>query len=289
MVPDKLDPKYRLPIWLGLFFATFVCNFYDIYFTCADMAATGSELGRIGVAIGVVQMLFADLIVPALLVVLFAYLVYQIGSSRFVRCISRRDFTHWVMLFISASRLVMGFVNVFGIINANVNYCTTGFLSTLCNGAAMLTMFFAVFKRVYRFNPAEEYNAFKAWATVFMIGGGIHAIIGNGAALILLDSPELLFELFGIDLSSNIVAITAGCVTGMVVYFAYLVAIIALGEIMKKKARAFIDPQTRGDYYAYRNNAPYTTRTDANEVFGDDAPAEQTDSDDDKVFEEFEN
>lgn len=292
MIPNKLNPKYYLPIWLGLFFATLICNFYDFYSVCAGLAAVGSELSRLEVTIYVVEMLFGDIIVPALLCVLFAFIVYQIGFSRYVRCISRKDFIYFVMLFISASRLLMGFVSVFGLLDENVYYCTTGFLSTLFNAAAMLVMFFVVFRRKYHFNPAEESNAFRVWATVFMIGGGIEALIGNGAVLILMDSPEFfaeLYELFGIDLAfADSTALMAGCITGMAVYVAYLVAFIVIGELLKKKARLFTDPETRGEYYDTHSTAPYTVRADAQDVFGEDSSAGTVGDDkDDKVFEEF--
>ncbi len=287
MVPNKLDKKYHVPILLGLFFATLVCNFYDFYTTCATLAQYASQLTRLNITISVIQMLFADIIVPSLLCMLFAFIVYQFGFTRYVRCISRSDFIYFVMLFISGSRLLMGFVNIFALLNVNVSYCTTGFLSTLFNGAAMLIMFFVVFKRVYKFNPAEEYNAFRAWATWFMIGGGIEAVIGNGAVLILMDTPELLTEYFGIDITANISLLTAGCATGIVIYFAYLIAIIVLGEILKKKARLYLDPATRGDYYDAHTSAPYTVRTDAADVFGETKTDGSATDGDDKVFDEF--
>ncbi len=286
MVPNKLNSKFYLPIWLGLIFATVVCNFTNIYFTSSSLIAEGASLSRLDIAVSVIEMLFSDVIVPSLLTVLCAFIVYRIGFSRFVRCVSRNDFVYWVMLFISASRLLMGFVYAFAIININVYYCTTGFLSTLCNGAAMMIMFFVVFKRLYRFNPTEEYNAFRTWATWFMIGGGIEAIIGNGAVLILLDNPSLLSELFGIDIAASGTVLTAGCVTGMAIYLAYLIAIIVIGETLKKKSRSFLDPATRGDYYDSHSSAPYSLRSDAQDVFGQvdgDAP----DSSDDNVFDEF--
>lgn len=285
MVPNKLDKKYYLPIWLGLFFGTLVCNFYDFYSVCADLSATIGEVSRLSATISIVELLFGDIIVPALLCVLFAFLVYQVGFMRFVRCISRKDFIYWVMLFISVSRLLMGVIGIFALIDESVFYCTTGFLSTLFNGAAMFVMFFVVFKRVYRFNPTEESNAFRTWATVFMIGGGIEAVIGNGSVLILMDSPELL-EALGVDIvSAGPTALTAGCIAGMVIYAAYLVATIVLGEVLKKRSRAFIDPATRGNYYATHNGAPYTVRTDAHDVFGD--PDSPHDDKDDHVFDEF--
>ena len=287
MVPNKLDKKYHVPILLGLFFATLVCNFYDFYTTCATLAQYSAQFTRLDITITIIEMLFGDIIMPSLLCMLFAFIVYQFGFARYVRCISRSDFIYFVMLFIAGSRLLMGFINIFALLNENVMYCTTGFLSTLFNGAAMLIMFFVVFRRVYKFNPAEEYNAFRAWATWFMIGGGIEAVIGNGAVLILMDTPALLTEYFGIDIAANAALLTAGCVTGIVLYFAYLIAIIVLGEILKKKSRLFIDPATRGDYYDAHTGAPYTVRTDAADVFGD-SPKDGSDTDgDDKVFDEF--
>lgn len=286
MVPNKLNPKYYGLIWLALIFATFVCNFYDFFTTASLLATHSAELARVDIAVNVVEMIFGDVVVPTLLVVLFAFIVYQFGYSRYVRCISRRDFIYFVMLFISASRLLMGFVYVFALVDDNIFYCATDFLPTLCNGAAMLIMFFTVFRRLYRFNPAEESNAFRVWATWFMIGGGFKAVIGNGSMLLLMDSPELLLEI-GFDISAvDPIVITAGCATGMAIYFAYLVAIIVIGELLKKKARMFVDPTTRGDYYDTHAGAPYTVRTDAGDVFGDDLPSNGS-NDDDKVFEEF--
>ncbi len=287
MVPNKLDKKYHVPILLGLFFATLVCNFYDIYSTCALLAASAADMTRLNIVITVLEMLFGDVIVPTLLCMLFAFIVYHFGFMRYVRCISRSDFMYFVMLFIAGSRLLMGFIGIFGLLNENVLFCTTGFLSTLFNGAAMLVMFFVVFKRVYRFNPAEEYNAFRSWAMWFMIGGGIKAILGNGAVLILMDTPELLSEMFNVDITANLTMLTAGCVTGMAVYVAYLVAIIVLGELLKKKAHLFLDPATRGSYYDVHTDAPYTVRTDAADVFGNERPDGSDNNDDDKVFDEF--
>ena len=98
MVPNKLNPKYYGLIWLGLFFATFVCNFYDFFTTASLLAAGSAELSSINIAINVVEMIFGDVIVPSLLVVLFAFIVYQMGFSRYVRCISRKDFVYFVMV-----------------------------------------------------------------------------------------------------------------------------------------------------------------------------------------------
>ncbi len=290
MVPNKLDKKYRIPIILGLLFATYVCNFYSIYATALDMKAGvfAPDLGPLATLVGVLDIIFSYGVVPTLMCALYAFIVWQFGAYRFVRCISRSDFCFFTMLHIAASRLLMGIINAFGIINPDLIYFTTPMLNCLLNGGALMFMFFFTFERVYRFNPAEKFNAFKVWGLWLMIGAALDTVVVDVTMLILRNYPDLLDELLGIPYGANITALTAGCITGIVVYFALLATMIGLGFALKSKARLFTNPETRGAYYDAHPNNPYSYRSDAQDVFSD-VPGEEnnSNSDDDKVFEEF--
>ncbi|MDE7373140.1 MAG: hypothetical protein K2N18_03670, partial [Clostridia bacterium] len=71
------------------------------------------------------------------------------------------------------------------------------------------------------------------------------------------------------------------------IYFAYLIGVIVLGEMLRRKSDRFRNPETRGEYYEQRDNRGYKLRRDADVVFGDTAPREDKRKDDDKVFDEF--
>lgn len=285
MIPNKLNKKYYLPIWLGIIFATAVCNLYSLianFSVIAQESATNLER-----AVDIVYVLL-DALLPAALCFVYALAVYQVGFARYVRCISRADFCYLTALHIACSRLVMGIFNIFSLIDPALDLYFTGMLSVLCNGLAMFFMFFFTFKRFYNFNPVERYRAFSAWGTMFMIGGGVKALLANGALLLVSDDLALMRDVFGYDLTSGDMKVfSAGLITGMCIFGAYIIAMIVLGVLLKKEAGKFQNPATRADYYNTHSNAPYNMRSDAGDVFGDDPDLGGKDGGDDNVFDEF--
>ena len=293
MVPDKLDKKYRPFIWLGLLFASYVRNIYSIIYSAlifkADIAAGSTNLT---LTLDALDIIFSYGVIPMLVCYLAAQLVHRFATMRYGSSISRRDFCYYVMAVTSVSRLFMGLIEVFGILDSRLISFTAPMLSTTVNPAAMLIMFFVIFKRKYPMNPVERYNAYRPWTTMFMAVGGLSAVVSNSALLIMRDTPEfanLLLTQYGINILDKYTM--AGCITGIAVYFAYLVVMIVLGERLRKRAASFRNPETRADYYATHGNEPYKFRDDSYDVFGDDGSDTDrphgSDGKDDNVFDEF--
>jgi len=287
---DKIDRKYYAAVWAALIVACFVRNAYGIYVYCAGI----TEISALRIVTALISIVFFEGAIPALVTFLFAWIVWRVGAMRYVRCISRKDFCCIVMGFTAASRFLVGIIDIFSVLEPNVNVFANSVLDMAALTAALLIMFFVFIVRYYRFNPVEKYNAYKLWATIYMVVAGLAAVGQNGLVLLLSDgspaSAELLHVLYQMGYTVQVgftkVQIAAS-ITAMCVYFVFLVFAIVLGARLDKQAKHFRDPDTRGEYYDNNYNRGYNLRSDADAVFGGYDPDKQENDGKDNVFDEF--
>ena len=273
MVTDKINKKYFGIAWLALILACFIRNIFSIYVDIVSI----TEPGRVIILRTIFSIIFYDGLIPAVVTFICALVVWQIGFFRYVRCISRRDFCTLAMLFTAAARCVVGFIEVFAILDTGVYVFTSTVLDFTLLSAAMLTMFLVVINKRYRLNPVERYNAFRLWSMIYMIVAGLGVFCENGLILLLADPNELssevvslLYQLgYPIELLFSKIQI-ASCAIAIVVYIIFLVAVIVLGEVFRKQSKLYRDPETRGEYYEKNYNRGYSMRNDSDSVFGSD-------------------
>ena len=292
MTYGKINRKYFALIWVALVLAYLMFGVYDIYSYVTQI----SDVTRLTVIIAILRSLFFDGIIPAVFVFVYSLIVYRIGYSRYVRCISRNDFCYTIMAVTAVVKFFVGIIQAFAILEPNVQVFTGYLLDFALMTGAMIATFFFIFAKQYRFNPVEKRNAFGMWMTVYMVFAGLGVIGQSGIVLILSDGSELANSLLtllyynGYDIYVNDFSIAVS-ITAICIYVAYLVLVIVLGEKMRKDAEKFRNPETRGDYYAQYDNRAYTVRNDSDRVFGSDgldyAQGQQLPKQDEHVFDEF--
>ena len=187
MTANKVNKKFFVWIWLALVLACFMRNAFNIYASVVGI----EEPSRIGIFIEVIRIIFAYGAIPAVVTFVCALVVWQIGFSRFVRCVSRNDFCYIVMAFTAAVRFLVGIIEIFSILDPNVYAFTSSVLDFVLLTAAMLVMFFCVLCRNYHFNPVEKYNAFKLWSIIYMVVAGLLVFVENIAIALLFDGSAL--------------------------------------------------------------------------------------------------
>lgn len=291
MASDKINKKYYVIAWVALVVACFVRNAYNIVEYCAAI----TDPGALRIVTAMLAIVFSYGAVPSLITFLCAWVVWRVGVARYVRCISRKDFCCLVIAFTAAVRFVVGIIDIFSILEPNVAYFTTNVLDMTLLTGAMLAMFFAVIVKMYKFNPVEKYNAYKLWATIYMVVAGLAVIGQNGMILLLSDGSTLSFELRAMLFEMGVIPQLgfpeiqiAASITAVCVYVIYLVVVIVLGERLNKQAKLFRDPETRGEFYENHYDRGYTLRSDADAVFGgSDMQDDRNNNKKDNVFDEF--
>ncbi len=291
MVPNKIDRKYYVWIWIALIVASFVRNIYDIYSTIAVLT---SSTEKITSAISIFRLVILDGPLPAAITFLCTLAVWSIGASRFVRSVSRNDFCYLAMAFAAASKFIVGIIETFAILNDNLLYFTGNLIQPFMINLAMMLMFFLVIARKFGLNPVEKYNAFSVWSTVFFVAEGIIFAMRGGLVALLdtgLSNPEFaeILEEYGYVLAIDKMEIAA-IIAGVCVYVAYVIAAIVLGSLLKKQSNLFRNPETRDYYNANHQNPGYNMRNDDSgyeDVFSDDQGAPKDDEKKDNVFDEF--
>lgn len=288
MTNGKIDRKWFVLIWVALILACFMRGAYDIY----NYVSHIEEVTRLSIVIAIAHVVLSDGVVPAAVTFICALVVWQIGYSRYVRCISRNDFCYTVMAFAAAVKFFVGLIEVFAILEPNVEAFTSNVLDPALMTGAMLAMFFFVIVRRYKVNPVEKYNAYKMWATIYMIVAGLGVLGQSGLVLMLSDGSELslniLMQLYTMGYYIDITELQiAMSITALCVYAAYLVLVIVLGERLRRQADKFRNPETRGEFFEQYDNRAYTVREDADRVFGGDGFDNRNDSKNDNVFDEF--
>ncbi|MBR4800802.1 MAG: hypothetical protein IK048_03955 [Clostridia bacterium] len=302
MAKNIVDRKYYALIWASLIVASLVANVYGIYLSFIEM----ESITRASAILAVLRAIFIDGAIPAVVCYFLAMIVYSIGLRRYVGAIPRNDFVYTVMAFTAAVRLVCGIVEAFCILVPRMYVITSAILSPLLLTVAYGVMFFFVFARRYNLNPVEKYNSFRLWATVYLVVLGLGMVLQNALYLIVFDDEEFLAlvnsalaDVAGYILVRDELQIVASALA-LSLYAVFVTIAVVLGEIMRKQAKGFQDPNTRGDYFDAHPNNPYSMRDDVRDTYvGFEEPndARQGDSqngnDNDKnsgdgnVFDEF--
>ena len=298
---NKIDKKYYVWIWLGLIFATFVRNVFPIYSQINGMLAEASRLSTLS---GVFSIVFSYGLIPAAVTFLLALILYYITARRHVNYISRNDFCYWVMIFTAVPRVIEGIVESFAILNPSVYVFTSTVLDALLLPASYLTMFLWIFANKYKLNPVEKRNSFATLSTIYMIFYGI-GVLGENLTIVALGADkELASELadylsqlgYIVDTISTPLQ-TVSSAIAICVFAAYLVAVIVLAILFRKKSDAFRNEDTRDAYFEkHLVGYGYERRDDVGDTFDEFERKhvhKKDDSDDDhksgggNVFDEF--
>lgn len=298
---NKIDKKYYVWIWLGLIFATFVRNIFPIYMQIGDML---NEASRLNTLSGVFSIVFSYGLIPAAVTFLLALILYYITARRHVNYISRNDFCYWVMIFTAVPRVIVGIVESFAILNSNVYVFTSTVLDALLLPASYLTMFLWIFAKKYKLNPVEKRNSFATLSTIYMIFYGI-GVLGENLTIVALGADkELASELadylsqlgYIVDTISTPLQ-TVSSAIALCVFAAYLVAVIVLAILFRKKSDEFRNEDTRDTYFEkHPVGYGYERRDDVGDTFDEFERKhvhKKDDSDDDhksgggNVFDEF--
>lgn len=269
---NKIEKKYYVWIWLGLIFATFVRNIFPIYSEINNMLGEASKLATLQ---GVLSIVFSYGLIPAVVTFVLALILYYITARRHANYISRNDFCYWVMIFTAVPRAIAGIIESFAILNANVYVFGSTVLDALLLPASYLTMFLWIFAKKYKLNPVEKRNSFSVLSTVYTVFYGI-GVLGTNLAIVALGTDkELASEVaeylrqFGYivnTISSPLQTISSAI--AICVFIAYLIAVIVIGILFKKKSEEFRNEDTRDAYFEkHPNSYGYDRRDDVSDTF----------------------
>lgn len=293
---NKIDKKYYVWIWLGLLFASFVGNVYPLYCDINALVVAGKS--GVAAATQILLDVFSYGLVPMAGTFLLALVMWYICACRHANYISRNDFCYWVMIFVAAERLLGGVIDCFAVLEPAIYVVTSTVYTVTALPAAMLIMYFCVFRKFYNFNPVERANSFTLYSIVFMVVLGLWVLYNNLTIVSIGASTDVAAELIAylremgyvvdyltapIQVYSSIVAIC--------IYFAYLIADIVIAALLKKQASEFRDTDTREDYLRKhpedQRQYGYTQRNDTGDTFGEFEKQHVKKKDDEHVFDEF--
>lgn len=288
MANGKLNRKYYPIIWIALLIACFVRNAYQMY---VDVV-TSDIHGSLTVFLIVLRYLLTYGIVPMAVVVLCAFVVWHAGAFRYVRYIPRADFCYLVMAATAVVKFFVGIIEVFSILEPGIYTVTSTVLEFTLLTIMMFLLFFFVISKQYNFNPVEKYNAFKMWSIIYMVVLGLSVLSQNALYLSAVDNSELSLSIWAIMREMGYSVYISGLQVGasiaaICIYFAFVIAAIVLGEIMRKKADLFRNPETRGEFYDQYDNRGYKIRNDADRVFNEANVNTEKSKQDENVFDEF--
>lgn len=269
---NKIEKKYYVWIWLGLIFATFVRNIFPIYSEINNMLGEASKLATLQ---GVLSIVFSYGLIPAVVTFVLALILYYITARRHANYISRNDFCYWVMIFTAVPRAIAGIIESFAILNVNVYVFGSTVLDALLLPASYLTMFLWIFAKKYKLNPVEKRNSFSVLSTVYMVFYGI-GVLGTNLAIVALGTDkELASEVaeylrqFGYivnTISSPLQTISSAI--AICVFIAYLIAVIVIGILFRKKSEEFRNEDTRDAYFEkHPSSYGYDRRDDVSDTF----------------------
>lgn len=271
MAKNLVDKKYYPVIWVALVFASLIFNAYSIYLSFADM----ESVTRANVIVGVLRSVFIEGAIPAVWCFVLALVTYSIGARRYIAAVPRNDFVYIVMIFTAIARVICGIIEIFCILLPSMYVFTSAFLDLVVLTVAYSVMFFFVFDKQYKLNPVERYNSFSLWASVYLVLIGISVVLLNAVYLVVFEDAELL-ALINEALAevSNYVLVkdslqVAASATALSLYAAIVVAAVVIGEVMKRKAKNYVAPETRGDYFDANPNRPYDMRGDVGDTYSD--------------------
>lgn len=295
---NKIDKKYVVWIWLGLIFASFVRNVYNIY---SDIAGVVGESAA-KIALKVFYIILDYGIIETAVTYLVAFVAYIIMARRHANYLSRADFCYWVMIFASAEKLLAGIIDAFSLLSPTMHIVTSTILDVTLLPCAMLIMYLLIAK-IYKFNPVEKYNSFSILSLIALVLWGLSVFSSNLTIVSIASGGEFSRELIltlnelGYDVSSlQSDPQVYSSITAMVVYGCYLIADIVITMIFKKQAGEYQGEDTREDFFTRHpsNDSPYQSRDDVYATFGNfDAndnhynDDNDDDNNNDTVFDEF--
>lgn len=269
---NKIEKKYYVWIWLGLIFATFVRNIFPIYSEINNMLGEASKLATLQ---GVLSIVFSYGLIPAVVTFVLALILYYITARRHANYISRNDFCYWVMIFTAVPRAIAGIIESFAILNVNVYVFGSTVLDALLLPASYLTMFLWIFAKKYKLNPVEKRNSFSVLSTVYMVFYGIGVLGANLAIVALGTDKELASEVaeylrqFGYIVNTISLPLqTISSAIAICVFIAYLIAVIVIGILFRKKSEEFRNEDTRDAYFEkHPSSYGYDRRDDVSDTF----------------------
>ena len=270
MAKNLIDRKYYPIIWVALIFASILASVYSIYTSFVNM----EDVTRSGVILAIFRLIIEGGM-SAVWCFVFAMIAYIVGARRYVSVVPRNDFIYTVMAFTAAARMLMGIVDSFCILAPRMYVITSSMLDLVVLTVAYAIMFFAVFDKRYKFNPVERYNSFSTWATVYFILIGLSVVILNALYLIVFEDDALLKTVndYLADFAGIVIVKdswqTVSSAVALSLYAVFVIAAVIIGEVMRKQAKNFRDPETRGDYFDQNPNNPYTTRDDVGGTYGE--------------------
>ena len=289
MNATRIDRKYYALIWFVLIVATIVSETYGIYTSIIEMEALDAR----ETLTLVLRMIFSYGAIPTAICFLFALIVYGIGARRYLLAVPRNDFIYTIMIFTAIVRFACGVVEAFCILLPRMYVVTSAILSPLLGTIAYAVMFFFVFAKHYKMNPAEKSDSFKVWGTVYLVLLGISVVLENLLYIIAVQSDtflalvnETLANVYDIQIVKDTLQLAAS-IAAIALYAAFVVAAIIIGAMLKKKARDYRSPETRGEYFDTHPNNPYEMREDVGDTYGEFDGDKKEDPKDDKVFDEF--
>lgn len=295
MTRNKIDRKYYAPIWAGLVICSLVASVYPLYLTFSQL----ESISFASVLIEVFRAILSYGIFPTAICFLLAFLAYMIGARRYLVAVPRNDFFYTVMIFASVARFLTGAVEVFCILLPNMYIVTSAILNPLLQTIAFALMFFFVFAKRYKMNPVEKYVSFRTWGMVYLILLGIAMVVENAVYLLaVLDAAafanfnEILQEIYGITIVRNNLQVAASA-TALSLYAVFVIVAVIAGEVMRKTAKSYQAPETRGEYFDSHPNSPYEMRDDVGQTYSDFDEKKDDDKNDDNnsgsgnVFDEF--
>ncbi len=287
MANAKINKKYYPIIWIALLIACFARNAYQIYLTVVMSEPAGS----LSVFVMIIRYMLSYGVVPMAIVFLCALVVWQIGAARYVRCIPRNDFCYLAMAATAAVKFLVGIIEIFSILEPSIAVISSTVLEFTLLTGAMLALYFFVIAKMYNLNPVEKYNSFKMWSIVYMVALGILVISENAIYISVVDNGEFFASFWQImhDMGYTIVVGSlqvSASIAAICIYFAYVIAVIVIAQLLRKKAELFRNPETRGEFYEQYDNRAYKLRNDADSVF-EEAREGRASKPDDKVFDEF--
>ena len=248
---------------MALVFASLLASVYSIYTSFVNM----EDVTRGTVIIAIFRILIEGGM-SAVWCFVFATIAYVVGARRYVSVVPRNDFIYTVMAFTAVARMVMGIVDAFCILVPRMYVITSSMLDLVVLTVAYTIMFFAVYERRYKFNPVERYNSFSTWATVYFILIGLSVVMLNALYLIVFEDDTLLKTVndYLADFAGIVIVKdswqTVASAVALSLYGVFVLTAVIIGEVMRKKAKNFRDPETRGEYFDANPNNPYTMRND---------------------------
>ena len=274
MSKDLINKKYYPLIWVALIFASLVANVYPIYLSFVELeSVTVSKI-----VLYILRAIFFEGGLPAAWCFLLAFVSYSM--VRRVTGVPKNDFIYTVMAFTAAARLLIGIIDAFCILEPRMSVITSAVLNLVVMTVAYAVMFFLVFDKRYKMNPVERYYSFRIWTSIYLILTGISVVFINAVYLLVFNDEDLLklvnealVDVLGYTIVKDSLQTVASAIA-LSIYAVFVMAAVAVGEMMKKQAKGYQAPETRGDYFDANPNRPYNMRDDVNQTYGDfdDAP-----------------